>query len=96
MNLIKSNSVKDPWPQMGEQGWLNMVYLWEKFDIGTEYNMLASTVLKLGVHNYMHNSTIFQFLGPLKPDKCPMEEPWLAVCNKWNHYRGKLILDQSK
>ena len=23
----------------GEQGWLNEVYLWEKFDIGLEFNV---------------------------------------------------------
>ena len=23
----------------GEQGWLNEVYLWEKFDIGLQYNV---------------------------------------------------------
>ena len=39
MNLLKSNRVKKRQPVGGEQGWLNEVYLWEKFDIGIQYTV---------------------------------------------------------
>ena len=93
MNLMNSKSIKDNWPEIGgEQGFINEVYLWEKFDIGPEYNVLASTVLYLRIQNIVHNASIFEFSGSSKPDKCPMRKPWLAVCNKWNYYRDQLQL----
>ena len=91
LNLIKSKRVKYFWPGLGEQGWLNEVYLWEKFDIGHEYNMCAS-YLKLGMYNQMHNTSIFHFAGSeFKPDKCRMKKPLKILCNKWKKYKLGLI-----
>ena len=36
-------------PVGGEQGWLNEVYLWEKFDIGLEYNVRTGVVQVLSI-----------------------------------------------
>ena len=88
VNLMKSNKLK---LYNGEQNWLNKVYFQEIFDIGYEYNMLANSVMLLGNHTYIQNATIFHFVGRFKPNEhCTMKQPWLAVCNKWNHYRPKL------
>ena len=91
LNLIKSKRVKNVWPDLGEQGWLNEVYLWEKFDIGHEYNMCAS-YLNLGMYKLLDNTnTIFHFAGPeFKPDKCQMKKPLKTLCNKWKNYTLRL------
>ena len=39
LNLKKMKSVRIRQSVGGEQGWLNEVYLWEKFDIGLQYNV---------------------------------------------------------
>ena len=39
INLKIYNSVKIRQSVQGDQGWLNEVYLYEKFDIGLEYNV---------------------------------------------------------
>ena len=81
---------------MGDQGWINSIYLWEKFDIGHEYNLMAITEKTLGHHKFMENATILHYAGGGKTflprsqrDKCPTTEPWLTACNKWKHYRQK-------
>ena len=91
LNLKKSKRARNRTPNLPDQGFLNEVYLWEKFDIGHEYNIVAGIVMNLGVHNLMHNATIFHFVGKYKPKRCPVDQPWLAVCNKWNHYNNKLL-----
>ena len=91
LNIIKSKRVRTLQPHKGDQGWLNAIYLWERFDIGQEYNLLAATAQFLGLENFMENATILQFAGPgLKLYNCPTEKPWLTACKKWEHYRQKL------
>ena len=94
MNLVKSGQVKIKRLRAGEQGWLNEVYLWEKIDIGFEYNVLAKNVLELGITNLTQNATIFHFAGaPYKPKHCRnMKQPWMSVCNKWKNYTQRLQL----
>ena len=90
LNLIKSKRVINTRPNGGEQGWLNAIYLWEKFDIGTEYNVCAN-VLNLGMHSLMHNATILHFSGKqFKPDYCHVKESLRPLCAKWTGYRQKL------
>ena len=94
LNLIKSKRVINMRPEGGEQGWLNAIYLWEKFDIGYEHNLLAATAQEPGLSNLMHNATIFHFAGrKLKLHNCPTKKPWLTACNKWKHYSKKLPLE---
>ena len=91
LNLIKSKRVINLKPKGGEQGWLNAIYLWEKFDIGHEYNLCAATVQRLGYHNLMENATILHYNGAgVGLKHCPTKKPWLTACNKWEHYRQKL------
>ena len=91
LNIIKSKRVRTLQPHKGDQGWLNAIYLWEKFDIGHEYNLLAKTAQNLGFKNLMENATILHFAGGgLKLWNCPTEKPWLTACKKWKHYRQKL------
>ena len=88
MNLIKSKRVVNSRPELPEQGWLNEVYRWEKFDIGHEYNVMGLTV------TLIPNATIFHFAGlNWKPEKCPKpkKKQWLVACQKWKHYREKLL-----
>ena len=93
LNIIKSKKVKNLKPQGGEQGWLNAIYLWEKFDIGHEFNLCSATVQNLGLQNFMHNATILHFAGNgLKLENCPTKKPWLTACNKWKHYRQKFTI----
>ena len=74
-----------------DQGWLNAVYLWEKFDIGQEYNTCASMLKKQQLLPLMHNATIIHFAGQdNKPDSCITEEPWGNLCEKWKRYRKML------
>ena len=39
LNLKKMNRIRKRQSVGGEQGWLNEIYLWEKFDIGPEFNV---------------------------------------------------------
>ena len=94
LNLIKSKKVKNFWPHLGEQGWLNEVYLWEKFDIGQEYNTCPSMLKKQQLLQLMHNATIIHFAGPFKPDN-NCHKNWKTLCDKWNHYRQMLSWDKS-
>ena len=43
LNLRKMKMIKKQ-QQGGEQRWLNQVYLWEKFDIGLEFNLRTGVV----------------------------------------------------
>ena len=110
LNLLKSNRVKKRQPVGGEQGWLNEVYLWEKFDIGKQYiNAVHSTVYSTGVqynvrtgvvqrpglHVFVNNATIFHFAWLFKPDACPKQHPMLTACSQWRQYREKLPWEQS-
>ena len=49
-------------PDGGDQGWLNSIYLWEMFDIGHEYNLMAITEQTLGhapqIHGKCYNLTL--------------------------------------
>ena len=91
LNLIKTKRVINATPDGGEQGWLNAIYLREKFDIGYEHNLCSGTVQDLGLGALMHNATIFHFAGRnLNLVNCPTKKPWLTACNKWELYRQKL------
>ena len=95
LNLVKSNRVRKVHPELPDQDFLNEVYLWDKFDIGTEYNTCAS-VMDRGLHSLMDNATIFHFSGPeFKPDKCNMKKSLQPLCDKWKHYRQKLPWEQN-
>ena len=53
LNLKKMKSVRVRQSVGGEQGWLNEVYLWEKFDIGLEFNV------RTGVMQVRYNSPLY-------------------------------------
>ena len=91
LNLIKSKRVKNMRPDGGDQGWLNSIYLWEMFDIGHEYNVMAITEKTLGHHKFMENATILHYAGGGRDflGKCPTTKPWLTACKKWKNYRQK-------
>ena len=110
MNLLKSNRVKKRQQVGGEQGWLNEVYLWEKFDIGIQYryvvhsteystgiqyNVRTGVVQRPGLHVFVNNATIFHFAWLFKPDACPKQHPMLTACSQWRQYREKLPWEQS-
>ena len=44
LNLKVLGRVKVRQPVAGDQGWINEVYLWEKFNIGLEYNLRTGVV----------------------------------------------------
>ena len=69
LNIIKSKRVRTLQPHKGDQGWLNAIYLWEKFDIGHEYNLLAKTAQNLGFKNLMENATPIRFLNNFSTSK---------------------------
>ena len=94
VNLLKTNRVRKRQPVGGEQGWLNEVYLWEKFDIGTEYNVRTGVVQMPGLHTLVNNATIFQWAWLFKPDACPKKHPMLTACDQWRLYRQKLPWEQ--
>ena len=94
MNLLKTNRVRKRQPVGGEQGWLNEVYLWEKFDIGSEYNVRSGVVQMPGLHTLVNNATIFHFAWLFKPDACPKKHPMLTACSQWRYYRQKLPWEQ--
>ena len=56
-------------PDGGDQGWLNSIYLWEMFDIGHEYNLMAITEQTLGHHKFMENATILHYAGGFVENK---------------------------
>ena len=95
LNLVKSNRVRKVQPQLPDQDFLNEVYLWDKFDIGNEYNMCAS-VMNRGLYSLMDNATIFHFSGKqFKPaDRCQMKKPLKPLCDMWKRYRQKLPWEQ--
>ena len=95
LNLIKSNRVRKRQSVAGEQGWLNEVYLWEKFDIGAQYNVRSGVVQMPGLHTLVDNATLFHFAWLFKPDNCPKKHPMVPACNKWKYYRQKLPWDQT-
>ena len=85
----------------GEQPWLNEVYRYEKFDIGSEYNLLVYMVIYYGdwisklnipsnIYSNIDNATVVQFAGGSKINDC--QEPVLKFCNKWKDYKRKLLL----
>ena len=109
LNLLKSNRVKKRQQVGGEQGWLNEVYLWEKFDIGMQYiyavhstvystgiqyNVRTGVVQRPGLHVFVNNATIFHFAWLFKPDACPKQHPMLTACSQWRQYREKLPWEQ--
>ena len=86
-----SKRVKNLWHDLPDQDWLNAVYLWEKFDIGQEYNTCASMLEKQQLLPLMHNATIIHFAGQdNKPDKCNTKVQWGTLCDKWKQYRRML------
>ena len=103
LNIIKSKKIKDTY--LGEQGWLNEVYRYEKFDIGQQYNMVAfiaqqeiydftSLNITTNIYRHIQNATVIQFAGTGKTylkDSCYGQI--LTMCNKWKHYRKKLQWD---
>ena len=93
LNLIKSKRVKNMRPDGGDQGWLNSIYLWEMFDIGHEYNLMAITEQTMGHRKFMENATILHYAGGGRDflGKCPTTKPWLTACKKWKNYRQKFI-----
>ena len=88
LNLKKSKTIRNLWPDLGEQGWLNGVYLWEKFDIGQEYNTPTTMLLRQQLLPFMQNATIIHFEGQFKPDNCHTN--WKTLCDKWKQYRQML------
>ena len=44
LNLKVLGRVRVRQPVAGDQGWINEVYLWEKFNIGLEYNLRTGVV----------------------------------------------------
>ena len=96
LNLKKSKTVRNLWPQLPDQGWLNAVYLGEKFDIGQEYNLCMSFLEKQELLPFMHNAAIIQFSSQdLKPDICHTKYPGRSMCDKWKQYRQMLPWDIS-
>ena len=49
LNLKKMKKIRIRQSVGGEQGWLNEVYLWEKFDIGLEFNVRTG-VMQVGYY----------------------------------------------
>ena len=49
LNLKALGLVKVRQPVAGDQGWINEVYLWEKFNIGLQYN-LRTGVVQVSTH----------------------------------------------
>ena len=49
LNLKRMKRIRIRQPVGGEQGWLNEVYLWEKFDIGLEFNVRTG-VMQVGYY----------------------------------------------
>ena len=101
LNLYISNQVKNWREDFGEQPWLNEVYRYEKFDIGSEYNLLVYMVIYYGdwisklnipsnIYSNIDNATVVQFAGSSKINDC--QEPVLKFCNKWKDYKRKLLL----
>ena len=43
--------IRRRYPGGGEQDWLNEVYLWEKLDIGLEYNVRTAVVQVTSSYN---------------------------------------------
>ena len=106
LNIVLSNTVKRRtdslgWKSEGDQGWLNEVYRWEKFDIGQQYNLVAAIVqnqkfAKFNVTNNIYtniqNATIAQFAGPKVEHflKKNCTGPIMTICKKWKNYSEKL------
>lgn len=51
INLRITNRVKIRQQVQGDQGWLNEVYLWEKFDIGLEFNVRSGVAQVQHIRN---------------------------------------------
>ena len=96
MNLLKTNRVRKRQPVGGEQGWLNEVYLWEKFDIGSQYNVRSGVAQMPGLHTLVNNATIFHFASrwPLVTrcesgrDRKASRTNWVARSNKTRTLRA--------
>ena len=50
LNLKKMKKIRIRQSVGGDQAWLNEVYLWEKFDIGLEFNV-RSGVVQVGLYH---------------------------------------------
>merc|ERR1712226_1483639 len=87
LNLKKMKRIRVRQSVGGEQGWLNEVYLWEKFDIGLEFNVRTGVMQKRGMRGFMENATIFHFAWLFKPDHCPKRHIMLKACDIWEAYR---------
>ena len=106
LNIIKSKKINDT--DLGEQGWLNEVYRYEKFDIGQQYNMVAfiaqqeivdftSLNITTNIYRHIENSTVVQFAGPGKTYlKYNCYGPILTICKKWKNYREKLLREETR
>ena len=70
LNLKKMKKIQIQ--KMGEQGWLNAVYLWEKFDIGLEFNVRIG-VMQVGCYQEIFVEKYKNFLPTRK-------EGWEATC----------------
>ena len=89
-NLRKARRPKLIGYDIYDQGFLNAVYLWEKFDIGLHFNVRSGVVQlpKMAVH--VENATVFHFAWLFKPDKCPPVHPMRKACYMWKYFRQKM------